>query len=319
MEAERFSHVTHLVSEVAGELRDDVSPLRPAARVLPGRHGLRRAEGARDADHLRARGLPPRPVRRRGRLRAARRGVRHVHRDPHDRPAQGRCVPAGGRRDRRRLGPAGRAAGVPEQARRARDGDRARGGARDDPARRQLRLVHVQPRAPLRRARLRGASCAGTTSSTRTRRSGSRPSHLVVSPGPGRPADAGASIEIVRRLAPTRAPSACASATRRSSRRSAARSAFARELVHGKATHVAHDGRGLFAGSARAASRPGRYHSLAATTVPDDARGLGDHRRRRGDGRAPPRAARSTACSSTPSRCSRRSDRDLARNFLEAA
>ena len=27
------------------------------------------------------------------------------------------------------------------------------------------------------------------------------PSHLVVSPGPGRPADAGASIEIIRRLA----------------------------------------------------------------------------------------------------------------------
>ena len=28
------------------------------------------------------------------------------------------------------------------------------------------------------------------------------PSHLVISPGPGRPADAGASVELVRRLAP---------------------------------------------------------------------------------------------------------------------
>jgi anthranilate synthase/aminodeoxychorismate synthase-like glutamine amidotransferase len=28
------------------------------------------------------------------------------------------------------------------------------------------------------------------------------PSHLVISPGPGRPEDAGASVEIVRRLAP---------------------------------------------------------------------------------------------------------------------
>ena len=27
-----------------------------------------------------------------------------------------------------------------------------------------------------------------------------QPSHLVISPGPGRPADAGASLEIVRRL-----------------------------------------------------------------------------------------------------------------------
>ena len=28
------------------------------------------------------------------------------------------------------------------------------------------------------------------------------PSHLVISPGPGRPGDAGASVEIVRKLAP---------------------------------------------------------------------------------------------------------------------
>ena len=46
--------------------------VRAAARLLPGRHGLRRAEGARDADHLGARGLPPRRLRGRGRLRASR-------------------------------------------------------------------------------------------------------------------------------------------------------------------------------------------------------------------------------------------------------
>ena len=67
MEVERFSHVSHLVSEVVGELRDGVDAVRRAARLLPGRDGLRRAEGARDADHLRARGIPPRAVRRRGR------------------------------------------------------------------------------------------------------------------------------------------------------------------------------------------------------------------------------------------------------------
>ena len=48
---------------------------------------------------------------------------------------------------------------------------------------------------------------------------------LVVSPGPGRPADAGASIEIIKRArAARRRRSACASGIRRSSRRSAARS-----------------------------------------------------------------------------------------------
>ena len=129
MEAERFSHVTHLVSEVAGELREGVSHFDLLRACFPGRHGLRRAEGARDADHLRARGLPARPVRRRGRLRASR-AARSTRAS---RSARSCCtrrrVPAGGRRDRRRLRPAGRAAGVPEQARGARDGDRAGGGA----------------------------------------------------------------------------------------------------------------------------------------------------------------------------------------------
>jgi anthranilate synthase component 2 len=42
----------------------------------------------------------------------------------------------------------------------------------------------------------------------------------------------------------------------------------ARELVHGKATVVSHDGRGIFAGLP-AELPAGRYHSLAATVVPD--------------------------------------------------
>ena len=98
LEAERYSHVTHLVSEVAGELRDRAStPFDLLRATLPGRHRLRRAEGARDADHLRARGLPPRAVRGRGRLRAPGRDARHVHRDPDDRPARraSRCLQAG--------------------------------------------------------------------------------------------------------------------------------------------------------------------------------------------------------------------------------
>src|SRR6185312_4686008 len=43
---------------------------------------------------------------------------------------------------------------------------------------------------------------------------------------------------------------------------------FARELVHGKATIVAHDGRGLFTGLPED-FLAGRYHSLAATSLPD--------------------------------------------------
>jgi anthranilate synthase/aminodeoxychorismate synthase-like glutamine amidotransferase len=94
------------------------------------------------------------------------------------------------------------------------------------------------------------------------------PDYLVVSPGPGRPADAGATIEIVRRLAPrTRTLGVCLG-------HQAIVEAFggcvgfARELVHGKATDVVHDGRGLFDGLPERFSA-GRYHSLAATNVPD--------------------------------------------------
>ena len=84
--------------------------------------------------------------------------------------------------------------------------------------------------------------------------------------------------------------SASASATRRSSRRSAARSARRSELVHGKATERrARRPRHL---RRAAAALPGR----AATTrsprpsVPDELEVSATSRRRRGDGRPPPRA-----------------------------
>jgi anthranilate synthase/aminodeoxychorismate synthase-like glutamine amidotransferase len=93
-------------------------------------------------------------------------------------------------------------------------------------------------------------------------------SHVVISPGPGRPAGAGATLELVRRLAP-RIPTlgVCLG-------HQAIVEAFggevgrARTLVHGKATAVRHDGRGLFRGLPEPLEA-GRYHSLAATRVPD--------------------------------------------------
>jgi anthranilate synthase/aminodeoxychorismate synthase-like glutamine amidotransferase len=94
------------------------------------------------------------------------------------------------------------------------------------------------------------------------------PSHVVISPGPGRPADAGCSIELVRRFA-GRAPilGVCLG-------HQAIVEAFggevgpAKELVHGKAAVVRHDGRGLFR-ALPADFEAGRYHSLAATSVPE--------------------------------------------------
>jgi anthranilate synthase/aminodeoxychorismate synthase-like glutamine amidotransferase len=94
------------------------------------------------------------------------------------------------------------------------------------------------------------------------------PSHLVVSPGPGRPGAAGATIEVIQALAP-RVPvlGVCLG-------HQALVEAFggevgpARELVHGKSTLVQHDGKGLFAGMP-SPFEAGRYHSLAVTAVPD--------------------------------------------------
>ena len=51
MALERYSHVMHLVSIVEGKLADDRDRLDALVVVFPGRHGLGRAEGARDADH----------------------------------------------------------------------------------------------------------------------------------------------------------------------------------------------------------------------------------------------------------------------------
>jgi anthranilate synthase/aminodeoxychorismate synthase-like glutamine amidotransferase len=93
------------------------------------------------------------------------------------------------------------------------------------------------------------------------------PSHLVISPGPGRPAEAGISVELVRRVG-ERVPTlgVCLG-------HQAIVEAFggevgpSRRLVHGKASQIDHDGRGLFEGLPEHFDA-GRYHSLAATRVP---------------------------------------------------
>jgi len=94
------------------------------------------------------------------------------------------------------------------------------------------------------------------------------PSHLVVSPGPGRPPDAGVSLELINRLGP-RIPTlgVCLG-------HQAIVEAFggevgqAKRLVHGKASEVRHDGLGVYRGLPET-FEAGRYHSLAATRVPD--------------------------------------------------
>jgi anthranilate synthase/aminodeoxychorismate synthase-like glutamine amidotransferase len=89
-----------------------------------------------------------------------------------------------------------------------------------------------------------------------------KPTHLVVSPGPGAPRDAGRSIELIRAFA-GRIPvlGVCLG-------HQAIVEAWgghvipAKTLMHGKTSLVHHDGRGVFRGLPQP-FEAGRYHSLA--------------------------------------------------------
>jgi anthranilate synthase/aminodeoxychorismate synthase-like glutamine amidotransferase len=97
------------------------------------------------------------------------------------------------------------------------------------------------------------------------------PTHVVLSPGPGRPEDAGASMEILR-AAMTRMPvlGVCLGHQALGALLGATVGP-AQTLTHGKASAVYHDGRTLYEGLPNP-FRAGRYHSLAVreeTLSPD--------------------------------------------------
>jgi anthranilate synthase/aminodeoxychorismate synthase-like glutamine amidotransferase len=94
------------------------------------------------------------------------------------------------------------------------------------------------------------------------------PSHLVISPGPGRPEDAGNSIAIVERLAPTTPTLGVCLGHQAIVHAFGGEVGAAKRLMHGKSSPVSHDGKGIFAGLPQD-FEAGRYHSLAALSVPD--------------------------------------------------
>jgi len=97
------------------------------------------------------------------------------------------------------------------------------------------------------------------------------PERIVISPGPGRPEDAGVTMDVIRRLG-ERTPifGVCLG-------HQAIGAAFGGSVVragvpvHGKTSTIDHDGRGVFAGIA-GPFLASRYHSLVVdgATVPDD-------------------------------------------------
>jgi anthranilate synthase/aminodeoxychorismate synthase-like glutamine amidotransferase len=95
------------------------------------------------------------------------------------------------------------------------------------------------------------------------------PTHLVISPGPGRPEDAGISVELIRRLGPHVPTLGVCLGHQAIVEAFGGEVGAAKALLHGKSSLVEHDGKGVFAGVAQNLEA-GRYHSLAAVEIPDE-------------------------------------------------
>src|SRR5690554_4385815 len=88
-----------------------------------------------------------------------------------------------------------------------------------------------------------------------------RPSHIVISPGPGRPEDAGISIGVIRRFGPSVPMLGVCLGHQAMGAAFGGQVVRARNLMHGKSSTVDHDGRGLFKGLT-SPFPAARYHSL---------------------------------------------------------
>jgi anthranilate synthase/aminodeoxychorismate synthase-like glutamine amidotransferase len=97
------------------------------------------------------------------------------------------------------------------------------------------------------------------------------PTHLVVSPGPGRPENAGASIAVLEALMHRVPTLGVCLGHQALGVIWGARIVAAPRLVHGKASPIYHDGRTIYAGLPSPFAA-GRYHSLCVEdrTLPED-------------------------------------------------
>jgi anthranilate synthase/aminodeoxychorismate synthase-like glutamine amidotransferase len=88
-----------------------------------------------------------------------------------------------------------------------------------------------------------------------------RPERIVISPGPGRPEDAGISVDLIRRFGPTVPVLGVCLGHQGIGIAFGGEVVRAPQLMHGKLSSVQHDGRGVFRGVAQPFTA-GRYHSL---------------------------------------------------------
>ena len=96
------------------------------------------------------------------------------------------------------------------------------------------------------------------------------PDGIVISPGPGRPDDAGISLELIRRLGPTIPVLGVCLGHQSIGQVFGGTVTAAAELMHGKTSPIHHTGQGVFAGLDNPFTAT-RYHSLVVEkeTCPD--------------------------------------------------
>jgi anthranilate synthase/aminodeoxychorismate synthase-like glutamine amidotransferase len=96
------------------------------------------------------------------------------------------------------------------------------------------------------------------------------PERIVISPGPGRPEDAGVSVDVIRRFGPQTPILGVCLGHQGIGLAFGGSVVRAGELMHGKTSTVHHDGAGVFRGVTQPFSA-GRYHSLVvAQPLPPD-------------------------------------------------
>ena len=96
-----------------------------------------------------------------------------------------------------------------------------------------------------------------------------RPDQILISPGPGRPEDAGVTMDVIRRFGPTTPLLGVCLGHQAIGMVYGGTVCRASTPMHGKTSTVEHDGKGVFAGIG-APIQAGRYHSLviASDSVP---------------------------------------------------
>jgi anthranilate synthase/aminodeoxychorismate synthase-like glutamine amidotransferase len=88
-----------------------------------------------------------------------------------------------------------------------------------------------------------------------------KPQHIVISPGPGRPEDAGVSVDLIRRFGSTVPVLGVCLGHQSIGIAFGGSVVRASQLMHGKLSSVQHDGKGVFRGVTQPFTA-GRYHSL---------------------------------------------------------